>query len=79
MTIKKKVSQSFGENRNHNSFISKGGCVQSDKDKNEFSNVIFRIPKEILEKVDEQVRKKSWMTRTQWLIESINEKLNSND
>lgn len=40
-----------------------------------FTNVLFRIPVEILEKVDAKVKERPWTTRTQWIMEAIEVKL----
>lgn len=43
-----------------------------------FTNVLFRIPVEILEKVDAKVEERPWKTRTQWIMEAIEAKLDEN-
>ena len=44
----------------------------------ESTSVLFRIPISILEKVDAKVKERPWMTRTQWIMEAIEVKLNEN-
>jgi len=41
-----------------------------------FTNVLFRIPVEILGQVDAKVEERPWTTRTQWIMEAIEAKLN---
>lgn len=56
-------------NKGHKAYVHK---VQ-------FTNVLFRIPIEILEKVDAEVKERPWTTRTQWIMEAIEAKLDGND
>ena len=44
----------------------------------DFTSVLFRIPLSILEKMDAKVKEKPWMTRTQWIMEAIEAKLDEN-
>lgn len=37
----------------------------------DFSNILCRIPNELLQKVDECVKHKPWLTRTSWINEAI--------
>jgi hypothetical protein len=69
MSVKKNV-----KSPSIDSFIDKGADVKSSKDKN-FKNVLIRIPKNILDKLDEAVESKQWLTRTQWIVEAIHDKL----
>ena len=77
MTIKKKIEIDDSETeKKRESFISKGGFVASDrKPKGDFSNILIRIPQSVLEKVDMCVKRKPWMTRTQWIMEALDRKL----
>lgn len=77
MTIRKKIEVSECESDNKmDEFISKGGKIARErKSKGNFFNVLTRIPIDMLEKVDFCVKNKSWMTRTQWFMEAINDKL----
>jgi hypothetical protein len=43
--------------------------------KKESTSVLFRIPISILEKVDAKVKERPWTTRTQWIMEAIEVKL----
>jgi hypothetical protein len=69
MTIKK-ISRSI------EAFIDKGADVKSTKDKG-FKNVLIRIPNSILEELDELIKKKPWLNRTQWIVEAIHDKIKS--
>ncbi len=40
-----------------------------------FKNVLIRTPISLLEQVDNLLREKPWMNRTQWLMEAIESKL----
>ena len=68
MAVKKKINQSL------NSFIDKGADVKATKERG-FKNVLIRIPQNFLTEIDEALEKKPWLTRTQWIVEAIHEKL----
>jgi hypothetical protein len=70
MAVKKKVSREI-EN-----FIDKGAAVKSEREIL-FKNILLRIPVNLLNKLDEEVSKKPWLARTQWIVIAIYEKLNS--
>lgn len=70
MSVKKKIIWSVEK------FINNGADVKSGKEKL-FKNVLIRIPMDILNQLDESVEKKPWLTRTQWVVNAIHEKLNS--
>ena len=55
--------------------IDKGADVKEHKNKG-FKNILIRIPMDILEDLDKLLRKKTWLNRTQLIIESLHEKLN---
>lgn len=65
MTIKKRVEPSV------DSYILKGDQVNADQQ--EFINILLRLPKEVLNQIDQ---KKGWKKRTPWILEAILEKLN---
>ncbi len=77
MSIKKKVELSEKElERKRAAFIAGGGDIALDKkQKIDFSNILIRVPNSILEQIDECIKKKPWMNRTQWLLEAAHEKL----
>ncbi len=64
MVIKKKISD----------FIDKGADVKGNKEK-EFKNILLRVPQSILKQLEETLGKKPWVSRNQWIIDSIHEKL----
>jgi hypothetical protein len=77
MTIKRKVEIDESEERKkREEFILKGGQVSGDKkEKGEFSNVLIRIPQAMLDAIDQRVKRKPWMNRTQWILEAIDSQL----
>ena len=77
MSIKKKIENENSEiGRKHETFISKGGDVASDKkEANEFINILLRMPTDMLKTIDIFLKKKPWTTRTQWIVEAIHDKL----
>ena len=70
MAVKKKVNDSI------NSFIDKGANVKATKERG-FKNVLIRIPENFLTEIEEALEKKPWLTRTQWIVEAIHEKLST--
>jgi hypothetical protein len=72
MAVKKKLTIEMDQ------FIDKGAHVKSSKGKN-FKNVLIRIPIHVLNQLDDAVSRKPWITRTQWVVNAIHEKLNSED
>jgi metal-responsive CopG/Arc/MetJ family transcriptional regulator len=66
MTIRKKVDRSTAE------FISKGGEVAVDKEKASHHNLLIRIPKPLLDKMDEELKERPWMNRTALIMEAVN-------
>ena len=74
MAIKEKIEREDAVKREK--FIEKGGDVPSQKkDKGEFTNVLTRIPNDVLNQVDNILTRKRWMTRTGWIMEAIEAKL----
>ena len=63
MAISRKIDPSLTEKQVE--FISKG-----EKGNSLFTNVLLRIPKEYLLKMDRYAQKR-YITRTQWLLEAI--------
>ena len=68
MVVKKKISPSIEE------FIDKGAPVKASKDM-DFKSVLIRIPTSILAELDERLKNKLRISRTQWIVEAIHEKL----
>jgi hypothetical protein len=72
MAVKKQNSTSMER------FIDKGAAVKASKEK-EFRNILVRIPADILHELDAYlILNKPWLNRTQWIVETINEKLKRN-
>lgn len=62
--------------------IEKGAKVKEDnesKNAKAWTNINFRIPVEMLKQVDNCVEERVGMTRTGWILESIQEKLRGGD
>ena len=59
------------------SYIDKGKKAYVHKE--EFTSVLLRIPISRLEMVDDKVKEKPWMNRTQWIMEAIEAKLNEDN
>ncbi len=68
MTVRKQTHSDMQK------FIDKGANVKPCKNKS-FTNVLIRIPSFMLAIVDEMLESKPWLSRTQWMVEAINEKL----
>lgn len=66
MTIRKKVDRATAE------FIEKGGEVAADKEKCSHHNLLIRIPKHLLDKMDEELKERPWMNRTSLIMEAVN-------
>ena len=77
MTITRKIEKNEKEEqRKREEFILKGGSVTSDKkEKKEFTNILVRLPTSMVKAIDQLIESKLWMTRTQWIAETINERL----
>lgn len=71
MVIKKKIEKSVID-----SFVSKGGEVQSDQEmKPSVARVTIRLPSKWLEKIDAAVEERCGMNRNAWLLQAAQEKL----
>lgn len=73
MVIKKNIEvNDKAIERERESFISKGAKDSAyAKKKAEFTNVLIRLPTQMLEKIDER----RWSTRTSWIIQAIDAQL----
>lgn len=71
MAVKKKIDTGIEK------FIDKGADVKASKEK-DFKNVLVRLPINVLHRLDERIEKKPWMNRTQFIVEAIDDKLESN-
>lgn len=68
MSVKRKTTSSISN------FIEKGAAVKESNEK-EFKNILIRVPRTLLSEIDALIEKKPWFTRTQWILDSIHEKL----
>lgn len=57
--------------------IEKGGSIAEDKPQKEFYNTVLRIPAELMEPIDASIKRRRpvRISRNQWIIEAINEKI----
>lgn len=75
MTVRKKI-----ENKDNSvdaiRYVSKGGEVSADKtDVKSLTTIAVRMPKEFLDLIDENVKKRIGLSRNAWIIEALQEKL----
>ena len=68
MPVRKKVLPSVVK------FISKGADVKVNRDKS-FKNILIRVPNTVLIELDDMVQQKPWLSRTQWIVEAILDKI----
>lgn len=75
MVIKKKIEKNLEQQRA--AVIEKGGHVGADQiiNENAKQSIVLRIPQPLLNDVDEKVKKRYGITRTGWILEAIQEKL----
>lgn len=58
-------------------YLSKGGQVQADMEaQDDWKTICLRIPKKMLKTVDKKVKGRAALTRTAWILEAIQQKLN---
>lgn len=57
-------------------FISEGG--KSADTSKEWTNVLFRIPRSMLAEIDSVVESRVGMSRTAWILQVLQEKLEKN-
>lgn len=69
MAIKKKVD------KNADSFISKGGSVKNEKAFQKLTSVLIKFPKDLLDRVNDEINLTPWKSRTSWIIDAVFEKL----
>ena len=69
------------KNREIENCINKGAKVVSDNKevKIEWQMINIRIPSNLLKLIDENKKERYGLNRTQWILESILEKLNKNN
>lgn len=56
-----------------NRFIKRGGSVNSENDK--WTNICLRIPKEMVIDIDMIIEQSIGITRTGWILRTLQEKL----
>ena len=61
-------------NRDIENFIDKGADVKNELALG-FKNILVRVPAAMLQRIDEEVEKKPWATRTQWIVDALYERL----
>ena len=58
-------------------FITAGGLVAADKkNQEEWIKILLRIRWDAIQQIDEELKDRMGMTRTAWILEAIQEKLN---
>lgn len=67
--MKKKIDKSIVN------FIDRGASVKASNEV-AFRNVLVRIPSSMLSVLDDLLKRKPWLNRTQWIVEAIDEKIN---
>ena len=77
MTIKKKVDEKDSSlDSLRYQVISNGGDVRQNAEEDvEWILISLRIPKDMLARIGKAVRKRPGLTRTAWMLESMQEKL----
>jgi hypothetical protein len=70
MTVKKKSVPSIDK------FIDKGAEVKAIEETG-FKNILIRIPTSMLNRIDMLLEDNPWISRTHWILEVINEELES--
>jgi hypothetical protein len=68
MSVKKKITHS------EKMFVEQHATVKAGR-YSDFRNILIRIPIGILNEIDQEIQKKPWINRTQWIVEAIHEKL----
>lgn len=62
--------------------IAKGAPVRSDSkeaSKKEWSHIHLRIPTDMLEKIDQLLENTVALSRTGWILQTLNEKIQKNE
>ena len=76
MTVRKPLEKSIREDE-IDALIDKGAHVKNDEanSRDEWTNINLRIPKRMLGKINITLSSRIGMTRTSWILEAIQEKL----
>lgn len=69
---------------NIDELLSKGAPVKEDmsqfnKEENKWTHINFRVPTQMLKKVDDALKERVGISRNGWLLEAIDEKLKRKD
>lgn len=78
MTFRKKLIKQQDISEKRELFINEAAHEKSDiqsLDKDEWLKILLRIPKYVLDRVDEKSKKQIGMTRTQWILQVIQKEL----
>src|SRR5688572_16517957 len=78
MVVMKKIEKPNEKAREE--FISKGSQTPLDlkkQDEKEWTNILLRIKKSALQDIDNKVKQRMGLSRTAWLLEAIQEKLDA--
>lgn len=77
MSVRKKLEIPKLEEVDVDALIEKGAKVKEDKveESKKWTIINLRLPTDMLSNVDQEVKERSGMTRTGWILEAINEKL----
>lgn len=77
MSVRKRLEKSKVEEVDIEALIEKGAKVKEDatSDNKMWNYINLRISLEMLNDIDEAVRKRVGITRTGWILESLHEKL----
>lgn len=76
MTIKKKIQINEKElEKRREKFIAGGGTVSSDSKKKEWLTICLRLTPQLLKEVDHYASKRVGLSRTAWILEAIQEKI----
>lgn len=56
--------------------IEKGGSMANEKKKMQWKNICLRMPKDMVSTIDKIVESQVGITRTGWVLQALQEKLN---
>lgn len=82
MGVKKQVEKQKHTEYDIDKLISKGALVREDikpEEEKKNTHLNFRIPTEMLSKVDEALKERVGISRNGWILEAIQEKLKTLD
>jgi len=81
MVVRKQIVKTNKSDADIDKMISKGALVREDvkEEDKKSTHLNFRIPTEMLTKVNNALRERVGISRNGWLLEAIDEKLKSLD